>query len=239
MEHNTEVLSRKTGIDDPHKLNVLLAYAELIYHENQKYNLTGNKTLMEIIDNLIIGSLNPVLEMNVPHGTLFADLGTGAGIPGIPLAVKYPDISGVLFDSNRKKIDFIERVKVNLEIRNIRTSAVRIEESGRLSEFREKFDLVVTRAMSDLYTIAELSSPLLKTGGYLYVYTNIKHNGVSDNISDHITRLGLTIVNDQHGISMFTMSYAEGILIKKIKRTEEVYPRRMAVIKRMAVKNER
>ena len=236
MEHNYIILLKEAGIEEKNKIDILLSYAELIYHENLKYNLTGHKTITEIIQNLISGSLKPVIELNVPRGTFFADLGSGSGIPGIPLAVKYPDVSGVLFDSNRKKTDFIEKAKNVLGINNITTVCMRVEEAGRTPEFRERFDLVVTRAMSDIYTIAELGSPLLKKNGYIYIYTNQTAEEIGPYISEHINRLGLVLIKNMDVELNFPIRHREGIIIKKIHTTENIYPRRMAVIKRMAAK---
>lgn len=236
MEHNYIILLKEAGIEEKNKIDILLSYAELIYHENLKYNLTGHKTITEIIQNLISGSLKPVIELNVPRGTFFADLGSGSGIPGIPLAVKYPDVSGVLFDSNRKKTDFIEKAKNVLGINNITTVCMRVEEAGRTPEFRERFDLVITRAMSDIYTIAELGSPLLKKNGYIYIYTNQTAEEIGPYISEHINRLGLVLIKNMDVELNFPIRHREGIIIKKIHTTENIYPRRMAVIKRMAAK---
>ena len=235
MEHDLVSLSDRTGIVDPEKLRILLLYADLIFCEKQRFNLTGHKSLNEIIENLIIGSLEPVANLNVPRGTFFADLGSGAGIPGIPFAVKYPEISGFLFESNHKKTGFITKTAADLKILNVKAVNMRIEEAGRMSEFREKFDLVLTRAMSDLYTIVELGSPLLKTGGHIYVYTNINTDEIRDYVSDHIRSLGLAVIKDQDTALM--NKRPEGILIKKIRPADEKFPRRMAVIKRMAERN--
>jgi 16S rRNA (guanine527-N7)-methyltransferase len=234
VEHNLHILSEKTGISDPDKLSVLHSYAEMIFNENEKFNLTGHKTFNEIIDNLIACSLEPFADVNVPRGTFFADLGTGAGIPGIPLAIKYPEISGILFDSNSKKTGFIERAAKMLRINNIKTANLRIEDAGKLPEFREMFDLVVTRAMSDLYIVAELGSPLLKTGGCLYYYTNIKKENIGSNIYRHLDLLGIEVKDFSEGTGFFKGACTEGLLLIKIKRTGERFPRRMAVIKRMA-----
>ena len=236
VEHNYIILLKEAGIEEKNKIDILLSYAELIYHENLKYNLTGHKTITEIIQNLISGSLKPVIELNVPRGTFFADLGSGSGIPGIPLAVKYPNVSGVLFDSNRKKTDFIEKAKNVLGINNITTVCMRVEEAGRTPEFRERFDLVITRAMSDIYTIAELGSPLLKKNGYIYIYTNQIAEEIGPYISEHINRLGLVLIKNMDVELNFPIRHREGIIIKKIHTTENIYPRRMAVIKRMAAK---
>jgi len=238
VEHNLYDLSQKTGINEPDIIHILLNYAEMIFNENRKFNLTGHKSLKDIIINLIIKSLEPFKSMDVPRGTLFADLGTGAGIPGVPLAVKYPWISGILFDSIQKKIDFIEKVKEILKLENIKTVGLRIEDAGRSSEFRERFDLVITRAMSDLYTIAELSSPLLKPGGYLYAYTNLKIEDINNYIYGHLHNLGLKIKKKTDDGSSFLKLCKDGLLFEKVNHIDEKYPRRMAVIKRMAERNE-
>ena len=238
MEHDPFILFQKICITEPDKLRTLYSYAEMIYNENRKFNLTGNKSLIEIIDNLIVGSLEPLTCMNVPRGTFFADLGTGAGIPGIPVAVKYPEISGILFDSNQKKIDFIDRVAGILKIKNIKAINIRIEDAGRSPEFREKFDLIITRAMSDIYTISELGAPLLKKGGYIYAYTKINREEITDYVYNHISRLGLAVRKDSDVKLLREGTCAEGILIEKVNSTDEKFPRRMAVIKRMAGKNE-
>ena len=92
MEHpnDLKILSERTGITDEHKLSLLTRYAMHIDIENKKYNPTGHKTASDIIENLLIGSLEPVKNMSVPRGTLFADIGTGAGIRESQLQIKIP-----------------------------------------------------------------------------------------------------------------------------------------------------
>lgn len=234
MEHLTDlsVLSQKTGINDNKKLSLLVNYAKEIYSENKKFNLTGHKTLEDIINNLIIGSLEPLIDINVPRGTLFADIGTGSGIPGIPIAIKHDSCNGILFDSNLKKIRFINKTSSELNINNIKGVDIRVEDAARSEEYREKFDFVFTRAMSDIYTVAELGAPLLKVGGYLFLYINKKQIDYNDHVSEHIIKVGLSAdITDSSRILT-----VDGLFLKKINRTDDMYPRRMAVIKRMATK---
>ena len=163
-------ISLRTGLCDQFKLSVLAEYAVAIHKENNKHNLTGHKTLPEIIENLIIGSIEPLKNIEVPRGTLFADIGTGAGIPGIPLSVYFNDCRGILFDSNQKKIRFVNKTISDFGLVNVNGIDSRVEDACRCDEYREKFDIVFTRAMSDIYTVAELSAPLLKTGGVVFLY---------------------------------------------------------------------
>lgn len=238
MEHlsNTDLISSRTGITDSKKLSLLASYAEAIYTENLKYNLTGHKNLSDIIENLIIGSLEPVKNLNVPRGTLFGDLGTGAGIPGIPLAIKYDACSGILFDSNQKKIRFINKIVSELGIGNVKGVDIRVEDAGREVSYREQLDFIFTRAMSDIYTIAELGSPLLKTGGFIYLYVNKSQVELNEYLMEHITDLGLSADTAPVLKNMTDGDITEGMILVKIKETDGKYPRRMPVIKRMASK---
>lgn len=233
MEHlnNETELSRRTGITDPRRIKLLLEYAHAIFTENEKYNLTGHKTISDIIDNLIIGSLGPVKLLNVPRGTLFADLGTGAGIPGIPIAILHEEAEGTLFDSNQKKVRFINKIAEELGLQNIEGTDIRVEDAGRTEAYRKKFDIVFTRAMSDIYTIAELGSPLLKVGGFIFLFAEYSRIDISEKLINHLLDLGLS-----EEILQGPDPYEDGIILRKIKHTDEKYPRRMPVIKRMALK---
>jgi len=232
VEHlpDLNTLFHGTGIDDPDMQSLMIKYAAEIFNENKKFNLTGHKNLINIIDNLFIKSLMPLKTLNVPRGTLFADIGTGAGIPGIPLAIKYSESTGVLFDSNHKKINFINRTSKRLGINNVTAVAGRVEELCGEGDYRESFDMVFSRAMSDIYTTTELGAPLLKIDGLLFLFSGEKSE-LSDYIVEHINILGLSVENllSQSSIKDNT----EILVLKKIKATDAKYPRRISAIKRM------
>jgi 16S rRNA (guanine527-N7)-methyltransferase len=241
VEHLPELndfktLFHGTGIDNPYMLSLMIKYSNEIFNENKKFNLTGHKNLLDIIDNHIVKSLIPVKDLNVPRGTLFADIGTGAGIPGIPLAIKYGESKGILFDSNHKKINFINRTAAHLGITNVNAVAGRVEEICREADYRESFDMVFSRAMSDIYTISELGAPLLKVGGLLFLFSKEPKESkdkkeLGDNIIEHIDNLGLSMGNlapIEHNMEM--------LIFRKIKKTDKKYPRRISAIKRMAVR---
>lgn len=238
MEHLTDAdtISHRTGIADRDRISKLISYAEAIHTDNTMYNLTGHKTLPEIMENLVIKSLEPLKNMNVPRGTLFGDLGTGAGIPGVPLAIKYDRCEGILFDSNQKKVRFINNTCRELGINNVKAVDSRIEDACRNTDYRGMFDLIFTRAMSDIYTITELGAPLLKTGGMLYMYVHIDRIELNEYISAHIAELGLSETSP--GLKQYSNEnrITEGLLLEKTGNTDDRYPRRIAVIKRMASK---
>ena len=236
MEHLPDLnsLFQSAGIDDPRMQSLMIKYSDEIFNENKKFNLTGHKTLLNIIENLFIKSLIPVKGLDVPRGTLFADMGTGAGIPGIPLAIKHPEAKAILFDSNHKKIDFINKTSNRLGISNASAIAGRIEELCRENDhahkYRGSFDMVFTRAMSDIFTITELGAPLLKVNGLLFLYSGDKGE-LGNFMAEHINNLGLSMEK------LPAIEAGSGIItFRKIKETDVKYPRRISVIKRMAAK---
>ena len=124
----------------PEKAEKLNLYSELIHESNKKFNLTGLKTVEEIRSVLIKESLIPFSAINVPRGTLIADIGTGAGIPGIPLSIMLEEAEFTLFDAALKKTEFIKKIIRVLKLNNAEAVCGRIEELGRTGSFREKFN---------------------------------------------------------------------------------------------------
>lgn len=236
MEHQNELtsISNKTGIEQQSKLKLLYEYSEAIFSENQKFNLTGHKTLSDIIENLIIGSILPLKNIHVPRGTIFADIGTGSGIPGVPISIFFDYIHGFLFDSNHKKISFINKTTTKLGINNINGINLRVEDACRMKEYRGKFDIVFTRAMSDIYTISELSAPLLKKGGTIFLYTDRTINDFNNSLLKHFSELGISTYSENLTENIFINGNYSGLFLVKVRETEDKYPRRISVIKRMA-----
>lgn len=242
MEHfyNTiKSILEDINIPPADAITKLIKYGKLIHTENSKYNLTGHKTIEDIIINLIIESLSPLRLTDVPRGTSVADMGTGAGIPGIPLAIIYPEIEFTLFDSNNKKIRFIDFAANELSIRNVKAIHGRLEEIAREKEFREKSDVVVSRAMSDVYMAGELGSPFIKPGGYLYLYISEKQKGLPSPVVDHLKKLSLDIITDGNTVSPLNIKTTSGLLLYKSSHVADIYPRRISAIRRGAAETER
>lgn len=207
----------------------LLSYAESIYSASSSLNLTGHKTLDDIVRDLIVGSLVPFTVKYVPRGRYFIDIGTGAGVPGIPYSIVFNDARGLLLDSNSKKISFIEGVIENLGLENIEAVSLRAEEAAREQKFRDAFSIVMTRAMASMYMMAELSSGFLRPDGILCLHSREGIESQPAEAMAHTESCGLMPCTAQETAA----SGIRGcILLKKVKACPDRFPRRYAVIKR-------
>jgi 16S rRNA (guanine527-N7)-methyltransferase len=216
------------------KEQLLDLYAHAIYRENSKFNITGLSTLEEIEQVLIEDSLKPLKDINVPRGTLMADIGSGGGIPGVVLAIYHDALDVHCMDSNGKRMDFVNSFVQNNGILNVHTSTVRVEEAGKSSEHREQYDIVVSRAMAQPYAVMELGGPLVKENGFLYIYRHEQYGDIPSAVVGHGELMGLEVAEEslRSGLSISQ----KGWLFVKRGSTPVKYPRRFSVIKREALR---
>ncbi len=157
LHNGLEVLN--ISIED-HKITQLLAFVQLLEKWNKAYNLTAirNKAAMiglHLLDSLAVA---PYIQ-----GPRIIDIGTGAGLPGIPLAIYYPELQFTLLDSNAKKTRFVQQAILELGLKNVTVSHTRVEQY----EPEQNFDTVITRAFASLPDILKLTSHLLSEQGIL------------------------------------------------------------------------
>jgi len=234
VEHKElDFILKKKGLYSPGKVSLLLRYVELVYEASFLMNLTGHKNLEEMIQVLLIKSIEPLTNESVPRGTLFADMGTGSGFPGVPLGILFEESRGVLLDSVNKKTEFISRSLKTIGVGNLSAESVRLEDYGH-GNSRGAFDLVVSRAMGNPYFCLELGAPLLKEGGKIYLYSNLDQRSLSSGIIDHAAVLGMTEVPGEKYCEFGFEK--QGIFFVKEGLTPSEYPRRFARIKREALK---
>lgn len=143
-----------------HQIEQLLAFIALIEKWNKAYNLTAIRDKHAMVSLHLLDSL-----AIVPHlsGQRHIDIGTGAGLPGIPLAICYPDYAFTLLDSNAKKTRFVQQAVLELKLRNVQVCHSRVE------NYRAEpgFDTVITRAFAELSAIVEMTAHLLNSNGVL------------------------------------------------------------------------
>lgn len=207
-------------------------YDEMI-KTNQKYNLTRITEIREAYLKHFYDSIIPALNFSekIFEGSpKICDLGTGAGLPGIPLKIIYPDVKLSLLDSSRKKLQFLQNIIDQMNLVDVECVWNRAENYGQ-NEGREKFDIVVSRAVANLRTLSEYCLPLVKTGGYFIAYKGKNGHSELTGAQDLITLLGgsvkqvidVKLLQDDESRTLF--------LIQKEKITPKKYPRPNSVIK--------
>lgn len=139
----------------------LISFVELLVKWNRVYNLTAVRDPAQMLDRHILDSLSVLPYLS---GTRIIDIGAGAGIPGIPLAIAQPNNEFVLVDSNRKKTRFMQQAKIDLSLGNVEVFHSRVENF----QPEQLFDSVISRAFTSLQQMAQWSSHLLKKEGVLF-----------------------------------------------------------------------
>ena len=142
-------------------------YCNFLLEYNEKVNLTAITDRQEVIDMHFADSLAATNLKEIKTGALCADIGTGAGFPGVPLAIARPDITVALVDSLNKRLVFLNELKERLGLKNVYTVHGRSEDLGRDKNMRGKFDCVFSRAVARLNILLEYDIPFAKKDGYV------------------------------------------------------------------------
>lgn len=165
----------------------LSQFVDLFLAKNEELNLARFSDRKEFLVKHILDSLMAERFMNLKAGMKVADIGTGGGFPGIPLAILHPEVEFTLIDSVQKKITAVQEFADTLGLPNVSTLSGRLEAIGH-SDLRERFDVVVARALAPLPVLLELATPLVKVGG---VFVSLKGPGYLEEIieADAATQL--------------------------------------------------
>lgn len=152
------------------QIEKLSAYMYEILELNKEINLTAITEPREFVIKHYVDSLAINGDGEFLVSTKVLDLGTGAGFPGMPLAIMNPDKEFILVDSLAKRLKIIDELALSIGINNIKTVHGRAEGIGRNKDFRDGFDMVVSRAVADLSVLAEYALPLVRNGGWFFAY---------------------------------------------------------------------
>lgn len=219
------------------KLNITLSpkqgeqfflFINFLIEENEKYNLTAIREEKQIIKKHFLDScyIKIFFDKFNPKINKVIDIGTGAGFPGFPIAILYPEISFLLIDSSNKKISFINKLKEKISVQNVTTLCSRAEELSHVSFYREKFDLVLSRAVAKINILQELSVGFLKKSGHLIFYKNIDiEEEIIDSKNIEKKLFIEKIDNIEYGLDK-NEKERQIIIYKKLKETPNIYPRK-------------
>ena len=203
-------------------------YFDLLIETNKVMNLTAITEPEEVAVKHIIDSLLAYDEKVFP-GKLLADVGTGAGFPGIPLKIYCPELKVVLLDSLAKRLKFLDNVIETLGLKDITCVHLRAEDAGQNKDHREKYDLVTARAVARLSVLSEYCLPLVKQGGY---FIAMKGSKFVEEIAEGRTAVGILggeIISAEE-VKLPGLDDGRAIIrIRKIKKTSVKYPRKAGV----------
>lgn len=201
-------------------------YQEAILGWNEKVNLTAITDRKEFVKKHFVDSILCANLQAVQEAERVIDVGTGAGFPGVPLALLFPEKQFVLIDSLAKRIRILDEICRELKILNVSLVHGRAEDLAREKVYRESFDLCVSRAVANLAVLAEYCLPFVRKNGYFLPYKGPDGDAEILTANEAIRTLGGRVVE------IFRVS-AEGfdldhslILIQKTEKTPEKYPRK-------------
>lgn len=204
-------------------------FYHMVVEYNKHMNLTSITEEEEFIDKHILDSFSASRMISFNNISKCIDIGTGAGFPGIPLKILYPDTEFVLIDSLRKRITFLNDVIDKLSLKNITAIHGRAEDLARDPIYREQFDLCVSRAVASLPVLMEYCIPFVKIDGYFISYKSQK--GLEEiKEADHCLKV---LGSQVERIEKFSISEMAAerllIMIKKNKKTHHIYPRKSGI----------
>ena len=225
----------KSGLSlDGTALDRLEKYAAAVAEKNKVMNLTAITEPHEFTVKHVIDSLSLLTAVDIRPGSKVMDVGTGGGFPGMVLLIAQPEIRLTLLDSTRKKLDFINETAQSLGL-SPEILHMRAEEGGKMPEYREKFDLVTARAVSNLRDLSEYCLPFVRVGG---LFAAMKGANAEEELKD--AKAAVKLLGGRiSGIKSLILEDAGErniIIIEKISHTATKYPRPSAQIAKNPIK---
>ena len=208
------------------QLDQFWAYMNLLLKANQVVNLTAITDPREVAVKHIIDSVHPAFTGLIPPNARVADIGSGAGLPGIPLAIVRPDLEITLVDSLQKRVRYLDETVAALGLAGVTTLWARAEDASRLPQHRERYICAVARAVAALPTLAEYLLPFVEPRGVMLA---LKSSDVEQEWKTAAPAIGL-LGGGETGLEAYDLPLLMGkrtvVWAKKKKPTPAAYPRK-------------
>jgi len=217
-------------------LDKFMKYKDMLLSWNEKINLTAITDEKEIMIKHFADCISIGSEIEFKNGVSVIDVGTGAGFPGVPVKIAFPDIKITLLDSLNKRINFLNELVGELGLEGVSCIHSRAEDGGQNSELREKFDFCISRAVANLAVLSEYCLPFVKLGG---TFVSLKGPDASEEVKEAETavkKLGgkiEKITKIEIPNSDITHSL---VIIKKVSATPKQYPRKAGTAVKKPIK---
>lgn len=229
--------SLEVGLDLTEKqYNQFITYMKLLQEWNEKINLTAITEDEEVIKKHFIDCIKAFKSNAVKNAKSIIDVGTGAGFPGLPIAIMNPDINVTLLDSLNKRINFLNTVVSALELKNVITIHSRAEDGARKPEFRESFDVATSRAVANMAVLSEFCLPYVKVNGH---FVALKGPAIEEELRDGqkaISTLGGKLENIIE-VNIEESDLKHNIVeVKKVNKCPKTYPRKAGTINKKPIK---
>ena len=228
-----QILEQKLGElgikQDQNQLERFHKFYQLLIEWNKVMNLTGITEYEDVVEKHFVDSLSIIKAIDLSRIHTVIDVGTGAGFPGIPLKIAFPHLRVVLLDSLNKRIKFLDEVIFQLGLTEIRTIHGRAEEYARKEEYREQFDLCVSRAVANLSTLSEYCLPYIQVGGMFIPYKSGEIDDEVEQSKKAVRILGGNIKDIMKFELPGTDIHRSFVLIHKEQHTQKKYPRKAGI----------
>lgn len=201
-------------------------YYKMLIEWNEKINLTAITEFDEVLKKHFLDSISIGRILNQNKNISILDIGTGAGFPGIPIKIAFPETEITLMDSLNKRVNFLNEVIKELSLNNITAIHGRAEDFAKKDLLREKYDLVVSRAVANLSSLSEFCLPYVKVGGKFISYKSEKAKEELLASENAISILGGGNVRCDEFTLPDTDFNRTFIIIEKINETPNKYPRK-------------
>jgi len=202
-----------------------LRYYEILIEWNEVMNLTAITDYNDVVTKHFADSLELIKVLDLSKEYKVLDLGTGAGFPGIPLNIVFPNLKITLLDSLNKRVKFLDEVIRQLGLKNIEAIHGRAEDFGKDKLYREQYDLCVSRAVANLATLSEYCLPYVKKQGYFISYKSGKIEEEVQASKKAIALFGGKLDRVENFNLIDTDMERSFVVIEKIEETPKQYPR--------------
>jgi 16S rRNA (guanine527-N7)-methyltransferase len=199
---------------------------ELLVEWNEKINLTAITESEEVNIKHFIDSATCLATGYIKDGDEIIDVGTGAGFPGVPIKILNESLKVTLLDSLNKRIKYLEDVVSKLELKDVKLVHARAEDGGINKQYREKYDVALSRAVAAMNILCEYCLPFVKVGGYFICQKGPAYKEELDNAAKAVETLGGRIKEVKSYILPNSEITHYIIIIEKIRETPTKYPRK-------------